>query len=497
MRPDNLAALPAFSTAPNEARIQLIDAKIKDAVLTRLMQPALRRIDSDQPIDRLRELRTPISAGSDRHRVRDTRRNRLLIGHLTGEATAQEARTSPMSSPPTKPLESAPPSSLAATEVLLVSACRKARTGACRRRARTLGSHSGPQIAGGNPRVRRVHPGVLSLDNGRRPRNRGTSALAYLPVTLSLLLLAGCQSAPSLPQQSNVGTADDFAWELATSIDTLAGARHTPEALARDQAQHRRLLADRLPELLADATPPRPAAGVSQQDALLDPEDFAQVSAVVRPRSRPAGLERAGVGLPVVARLPAPRDPNAPQAGYHLPATLIAQPVDAPVSTSPSTATDHGGEQGSNSDRRPSGARCCDAALVTADVADQVPTAAGTLPVAMDLLAPLRATKATGVRPIDGIANLVRPGRFTKEPRIIFLRPFEPNKTPVVLVHGLLSTPGIWRPLVTQLLADPRVRDCCQLWFFYYPTGQPVPLSALQLRNALDDVVPKPACNTR
>ena len=33
------------------------------------------------------------------------------------------------------------------------------------------------------------------------------------------------------------------------------------------------------------------------------------------------------------------------------------------------------------------------------------------------------------------------------------------------------------------------MRDCCQLWFFYYPTGQPVPLSALQLREALDDAV--------
>jgi triacylglycerol esterase/lipase EstA (alpha/beta hydrolase family) len=82
-------------------------------------------------------------------------------------------------------------------------------------------------------------------------------------------------------------------------------------------------------------------------------------------------------------------------------------------------------------------------------------------------------------------------GRDTSrsEPRIVFLRPFDPDKTPVVLVHGLLSTPGVWEPLVTQLLADPRIRDCCQLWFFYYPTGQPVPLSALQLREALDDAV--------
>ncbi|WPL17161.1 hypothetical protein Thiowin_02153 [Thiorhodovibrio winogradskyi] len=53
----------------------------------------------------------------------------------------------------------------------------------------------------------------------------------------------------------------------------------------------------------------------------------------------------------------------------------------------------------------------------------------------------------------------------------------------------MLPTPWVWKPLVTELLADPRIRDCCQFWFFYYPTGQPVPLSALELRRALDDAV--------
>ncbi|MCG6943488.1 MAG: alpha/beta fold hydrolase, partial [Thiohalocapsa sp.] len=87
------------------------------------------------------------------------------------------------------------------------------------------------------------------------------------------------------------------------------------------------------------------------------------------------------------------------------------------------------------------------------------------------------------------IANLLWPGHFRGEPRIVFLEPFQPDKTPLVLVHGLLSTPAVWKPLVTQLLADPRIRDCCQIWFFYYPSGQPVPLSALQLREALDAAV--------
>jgi pimeloyl-ACP methyl ester carboxylesterase len=36
-------------------------------------------------------------------------------------------------------------------------------------------------------------------------------------------------------------------------------------------------------------------------------------------------------------------------------------------------------------------------------------------------------------------------------------------------------------------LADAEIRQGYQFWFFYYPTGQPVPFSAFQLRQALTD----------
>lgn len=301
-------------------------------------------------------------------------------------------------------------------------------------------------------------------------------------------MTGGCQSLSPLSWQHAQATAEGdprLGTVLADSIDAIARSRGRPEALASSEARHRRLLSSHLRRLLEDATPPRPSVGVEPEDGLLDPAGLSQAEPVIRPRAKPAGLERAGIGLPVVARLPAPQDPNAPRSGYHLPATLVAEPGDphrrlgAAELADPSLATEAPKAR----------ADCCKAALVDPDQVEQVPTASGTLPVAMDLYAPLSATKATGVRPIDGLANLVRPGRFTGQPRIVFLRPFDPDKTPVVLVHGLLSTPGIWEPLVTQLLADPRIRECCQLWFFYYPSGQPVPLSALQLHEALDDAV--------
>jgi pimeloyl-ACP methyl ester carboxylesterase len=278
---------------------------------------------------------------------------------------------------------------------------------------------------------------------------------------------------------------------LAVSIDALAQSPARPETLARVGAGHRKLLETHLPGLLDEASPPRPTAGITEEDALLDPAELSQITPIVRPRIEPAGLERTGIGLPVVVRLSAPTDLNAPRSGYHLPATLVAQPrnTNRRMAEAAMPGRPEAQRLGSTTDRRERPTACCEAALVDPGQVEDVATASGTLPVAMDLYAPIQATKSTGITPMAAIANLVRPGRFTGEPRIVFLEPFDADKTPVVLVHGLLSTPGIWEPLVVQLLADSRIRDCCQLWFFYYPTGQPVPLSALQLRDALDDVV--------
>jgi pimeloyl-ACP methyl ester carboxylesterase len=132
---------------------------------------------------------------------------------------------------------------------------------------------------------------------------------------------------------------------------------------------------------------------------------------------------------------------------------------------------------------------CCELLLANPEQVRTVSTAHGEVPVAMDLETPVLATGATGPRPGAGVLNLLRPGRFTGRPRIVFLQPFDPGKVPVVLVHGLMSTPRMWEPLILDLMSDPEIRARCQFWFFFYPTGKPVPLSALQLREALDDAV--------
>ena len=66
------------------------------------------------------------------------------------------------------------------------------------------------------------------------------------------------------------------------------------------------------------------------------------------------------------------------------------------------------------------------------------------------------------------------------------LEPYDPNKIPVVLVHGLLSRPEAWTQAINRLLADSRIRRNYQFWLYLYPTGLPVWRSAAALRDELD-----------
>jgi pimeloyl-ACP methyl ester carboxylesterase len=69
------------------------------------------------------------------------------------------------------------------------------------------------------------------------------------------------------------------------------------------------------------------------------------------------------------------------------------------------------------------------------------------------------------------------------------IEPYRPGRFPVVFVHGTASSAGRWADMVNDLQNDPRIRDRFQFWFFVYGTGNPIPYSALVLRDALQDAV--------
>src|SRR5437899_7297117 len=67
----------------------------------------------------------------------------------------------------------------------------------------------------------------------------------------------------------------------------------------------------------------------------------------------------------------------------------------------------------------------------------------------------------------------------------VLLQPYDPDRTPLVFVHGLFSTPFDWVQTINGLQADPEIRKHYQFWIFAYPTGNPILYSALRLREEL------------
>lgn len=68
---------------------------------------------------------------------------------------------------------------------------------------------------------------------------------------------------------------------------------------------------------------------------------------------------------------------------------------------------------------------------------------------------------------------------------VYLLEPYDPHKIPVVLIHGLWSSPVTWLQMFNDLRADPGIHANYQFWFCLYPTGQPFWDSARQVREDL------------
>lgn len=74
------------------------------------------------------------------------------------------------------------------------------------------------------------------------------------------------------------------------------------------------------------------------------------------------------------------------------------------------------------------------------------------------------------------------PMNYIDQMGLYMIAPFDPEKIPVVLVHGLKSDPLTWRNVINELNGDPELRKKYQFSVFYYPTGLPlrVPSAALK-----------------
>jgi len=78
--------------------------------------------------------------------------------------------------------------------------------------------------------------------------------------------------------------------------------------------------------------------------------------------------------------------------------------------------------------------------------------------------------------------------KSSREAGFYLMEPYDPAKTPLLLVHGLFSTPLAWAELTNELWAVPEVRKRYQIWHYLYPTNPPALYSARVMRGQIDEL---------
>ena len=111
-----------------------------------------------------------------------------------------------------------------------------------------------------------------------------------------------------------------------------------------------------------------------------------------------------------------------------------------------------------------------------------------TRPLEADFSAPISYYKPPGNLTLVGLVGGFEARNYPGKIGLYFLQPYDPDRIPLVFVHGLFSTPWTWVQTINGLQADPEIRKRYQFWVFAYPTGYPILYSALRLRQELASV---------
>jgi triacylglycerol esterase/lipase EstA (alpha/beta hydrolase family) len=111
-----------------------------------------------------------------------------------------------------------------------------------------------------------------------------------------------------------------------------------------------------------------------------------------------------------------------------------------------------------------------------------------TRPLAVNFSAPISYYKPPSNLALRGLIGGFEATHYPAGIGLYFMQPYDPDRIPLVFVHGLFSTPFTWVETINGLQTDPEIRKHYQFWVFAYPTGYPILYSALRLREELAKV---------
>lgn len=180
-----------------------------------------------------------------------------------------------------------------------------------------------------------------------------------------------------------------------------------------------------------------------------------------------------GLGAPLVGIVEKPA--QNPHFGSFYPLRIVAYPVSAVLLFDPIQKTDP-----------PS--RNVQLIFYDSLVTDSIKVQNRNVPLEADFTTPL-GLQLHKTNPFQiGIRNLLKSDIELKNAGLYMLEPYRPDKIPVVMVHGLMSSPSTWAGMFNDLRGDLELRKRYQFWFFMYPTGLPIGYSTSILREQLNAV---------
>lgn len=117
---------------------------------------------------------------------------------------------------------------------------------------------------------------------------------------------------------------------------------------------------------------------------------------------------------------------------------------------------------------------------------ETVPLDGHVYPLAADFTVPMAVLLAESAPNVPKLQRMLWPERYAATAHLSRLEPYNPNKTVVLVIHGLMDSPSTWAPMIINLRSNPDIRRHYQFWFYSYPSGYPYPYSAAILRKELD-----------
>lgn len=179
-----------------------------------------------------------------------------------------------------------------------------------------------------------------------------------------------------------------------------------------------------------------------------------------------------GLGVPLIA-VREPSEGDAPHEQFYPPGVSFPVTAFLRVCASEKLVDERGNPH-----------RSCVLELYDPLAAAEITVAGRRVPLETDLSTPIAyLLNQPEFREQDlATAGLLNPGQAEEAKGLYLLEPFDPRKVPVLMVHGLWSSPMTWMEMFNDLRALPEIRDNYQFWFYLYPTGQPFWISATAMR---------------